>query len=62
VIDVSFTGADVKIAGRRPAIGSLITVGRVRGRVVRHTEAGVAVEFVEPVPGGTLTERLAALR
>jgi hypothetical protein len=62
VLDVSFTGADVKITGHRPAIGTILQVGKMRGRVVRYTEVGVAVEFIDPAPAKTLSERLTQLR
>ncbi len=58
IIDLSLTGANVKIS-HRPEIGALVRLGQLRGTVVRHSESGVAIEF-EDVPGGaTLTERLA---
>lgn len=44
VIDVSLSGAAIATAVR-PAIGSYIVVGSVRGKVVRHLEEGVAIEF-----------------
>jgi hypothetical protein len=30
---------------RRPAVGERVRVGRTEGRVVRHTDEGIAVEF-----------------
>ena len=47
IIDVSLSGAALALEVR-PAIGSGITVGRMRARVVRHFEDGVAVEFAMP--------------
>lgn len=44
VIDVSLSGAAVDLTVR-PAVGSPVTLGRMRGRVVRHLEDGIAVEF-----------------
>jgi hypothetical protein len=44
IIDVSQSGAGVATA-ERPPIGTLITLGKVQGRVVRHIEDGFAVEF-----------------
>jgi len=46
VIDVSLSGASVGTSAR-PAIGSHVTLGKLRGRVVRHHEHGVAVEFTD---------------
>lgn len=44
ILDLSLSGAALG-APIRPAIGSPITIGRLRGRVVRHFEEGIAVEF-----------------
>lgn len=44
IIDVSISGAGIA-TDQRPDIGSLITVGRVASRVIRHIEGGIAVEF-----------------
>jgi hypothetical protein len=44
VIDVSLSGAALK-AGVIPALGTHVLLGRMRGRVVRYLESGVAIEF-----------------
>jgi hypothetical protein len=44
IIDVSQSGAGIS-TDQRPAIGALVTLGKVQGRVVRHLEDGFAVEF-----------------
>ena len=44
VIDLSLSGAAIAI-NVRPALGTLIWVGNMRGRVVRHFDEGVAIEF-----------------
>jgi PilZ domain len=44
VIDVSESGAGVA-TDQRPPIGTLVTLGKVQGRVVRHLEDGFAIEF-----------------
>ncbi len=44
IIDLSLSGAAVEIAVK-PAIGVQITLGTMRGQVVRHFEDGVAIEF-----------------
>lgn len=44
IIDLSLSGAAVEM-NVRPAIGTVIWIGNMRGRVVRHFEEGVAVEF-----------------
>jgi len=46
VIDLSQSGAAVAIApDLRPAIGTMVTLGKTQGRVVRHIEDGFAIEF-----------------
>jgi hypothetical protein len=44
VIDMSLSGAAVA-CDQRPPIGSLVTLGKTQGRVVRHLEQGFAIEF-----------------
>ncbi len=44
IIDVSQSGAGIA-TDQRPPIGTLVTLGEVQGRVVRHLEDGFAIEF-----------------
>src|SRR5712691_277623 len=44
IIDVSLSGAAIATT-QRPDVGSPITIGRIPGRVVRHIEDGIAIEF-----------------
>lgn len=44
VLDISMSGAALGISVK-PAIGTSISVGKMRARVVRHTDDGIAVEF-----------------
>jgi hypothetical protein len=44
VIDLSLSGASLK-TDTRPRIGEEIMVGQMSGRVVRHHETGIGVEF-----------------
>jgi len=44
IIDISLSGAGIA-TGYRPEIGSLVTLGKIQGRVVRHLEEGFAIEF-----------------
>jgi hypothetical protein len=44
IIDVSESGAGIA-TDQRPPMGTLVTLGKVQGRVVRHLEEGFAVEF-----------------
>jgi hypothetical protein len=45
VIDISESGAAIG-TDQRPEIGTLITIGKTPGRVVRHLEEGFAIEFM----------------
>jgi hypothetical protein len=45
IIDISLSGAAIELAVR-PAMGTPVTLGRMRARVIRHFQDGVAVEFV----------------
>jgi len=44
MLDLSLSGAAVEI-NVRPAIGTPVTLGNMRGRVVRHFDDGIAIEF-----------------
>src|SRR5580692_11784864 len=44
IIDVSESGAGIA-TDQRPPIGTLVTLGKIQGRVVRHLEEGFAIEF-----------------
>jgi hypothetical protein len=44
VIDISQSGAAVA-TDQRPELGAPVTIGRTPGRVVRHLEDGIAIEF-----------------
>ena len=44
LIDLSLSGAAIAI-GVKPAIGSAVNLGKMRARVVRHLDNGVALEF-----------------
>ncbi|MGA7456979.1 MAG: PilZ domain-containing protein [Methyloceanibacter sp.] len=46
VIDVSLSGASVACT-LKPALGTMVILGRMRGRVVRHHELGIALQFIE---------------
>ncbi len=46
VIDLSVSGAALS-AEAVPDIGTVLAVGRIVGRVVRHLEGGFAVQFIE---------------
>jgi hypothetical protein len=46
VIDVSLSGASVACAVK-PPIDTVVILGRMRGRVVRHHDQGLALQFIE---------------
>jgi hypothetical protein len=46
VIDVSLSGASVACTVK-PDIGTMVILGRMRGRVVRHHDQGIALQFAE---------------
>ncbi len=45
IIDLSLSGAAVDIEVR-PAVGTPVTLGHMRGRIVRQFQEGVAIEFL----------------
>jgi hypothetical protein len=46
VIDVSLSGASVATAVK-PPLDTVVILGRMRGRVVRHHDQGIPLQFVE---------------
>ncbi|MDQ0455980.1 PilZ domain-containing protein [Rhizobium paknamense] len=57
IIDLSLSGAAVNVE-IRPALGSVVRLGSMRGRVVRHFLEGVAIEFTTLQSREALTEFL----
>jgi len=55
IIDVSESGAGIA-TDQRPPIGTLVTLGKVQGRVVRHLEEGFAIEFTRSLHPDFLEE------
>ena len=45
IIDMSLSGCAIATQ-ERPAMGAMVTIGKVQGRVVRHLENGFAIEFI----------------
>ncbi len=46
VMDLSESGAAIAVSLElRPVIGTMVTIGKTQGRVVRHIEDGFAIEF-----------------
>ncbi|HWW47551.1 MAG TPA: PilZ domain-containing protein [Xanthobacteraceae bacterium] len=59
LIDVSQSGAAVA-AKFRPQIGTLVTIGVLPARVVRHLDNGFALQFTHEQPIETLEDRVTA--
>jgi hypothetical protein len=57
IIDLSLSGAAVDI-DTRPAVGSPVRLGNMKGRIVRHFQEGVAIEFSGIQSREALTEFL----
>ena len=57
IIDVSLSGAAVAV-DIRPPLGCAVTLGRMRARVVRHFEDGIALEFAALQSADVLTNNL----
>jgi hypothetical protein len=48
VLDVSLDGVSLRTKAK-PAVGEIVNLGRSWGKVVRHHEEGVAIQFVQVV-------------
>ena len=57
IMDLSLSGAAVDLEVR-PAIGTAVRLGNMRGRIVRHFMEGVAIEFLSLQSRETLREFL----
>lgn len=53
VLDISISGAAVKTEVM-PSVGTYLMLGKMRGRVVRYLDHGVAIEFVKQLDRGQL--------
>jgi len=56
VLDLSLGGVSLK-TDRRPPVGEIVLIGQMAGRIARHHENGIGIEFVTPVPAVVPTER-----
>ncbi len=59
LIDISNSGAAVATK-ERPEVGSLVSIGKVPGRVVRHLDEGFAIEFTRMQHPDSLEEDVGA--
>lgn len=55
VIDISVSGASIK-TDVLPSVGTYLSLGRMRGRVVRFTSDGIAIEFMRALEQAKLAE------
>lgn len=55
VIDISVSGASIKTSVL-PSIGTYLSLGRMRGRVVRFTSDGIAIEFMRQIEPAKLAD------
>ena len=55
IIDISISGVGVVI-DKQPSIGARVIVGKTPGKVIRHFDNGIAVEFLRLVPSATFDE------
>ena len=53
VIDISLSGAAVTTEVM-PALGTYVMLGKMRGRVVRYIDSGIAIEFAKQMTPGSL--------
>jgi len=56
VLDMSMSGLSIEVAAR-PPLGEIVTIGSMRGRVVRHHDRGIGIEFLTQYAAPPLTGR-----
>jgi hypothetical protein len=59
VLDLSLGGVSLT-TDARPPIGEVVLIGQMAGRVARHHETGIAIEFVTSAPDKSAAEQQAA--
>jgi len=59
VLDLSLSGVSLK-TDQRPPVGEFVLIGQMAGRVARHHEDGVAIEFVGNAQGSATSDTPAA--
>lgn len=59
IIDLSLSGAAIAVE-YRPPVKSLVSLGRVQARVVRHLDEGFALEFIHEQLAETLEDSVTA--
>jgi hypothetical protein len=56
VVDLSISGVSLK-TDSRPPLGEIVLIGQMAGKVVRHHQEGIAIEFVTPQGGEKTNDR-----
>ncbi len=56
VLDLSVNGVSLK-TDVRPPIGEFVLIGQMAGRIARHHDEGIGIEFVGHQPANTLADR-----
>ncbi|HVU20193.1 MAG TPA: PilZ domain-containing protein, partial [Rhizomicrobium sp.] len=57
VMDLSVSGVSLK-TDVRPPIGEFVLIGQMAGRVARHHESGIGIEFIGGGPAHATAESL----
>lgn len=57
VLDLSVSGVSLK-TNMRPPIGEFVLIGQMAGRIARHHEQGIGIEFVGGTPSNITPDRL----
>jgi PilZ domain len=57
VIDISLSGAAVRV-DVMPSLGTYLMLGKMRGRIVRYVDSGIAIEFLRPLDSSQLSDQL----
>jgi hypothetical protein len=55
VVDISISGAAIK-TDIMPTHGTFVMLGRMKGKVVRYVDTGIAIEFVKQLDTGQLPD------
>ena len=56
VTDISLSGAAVKV-DVMPSLGTYLMLGKMRGRIVRYVDSGIAIEFMRPLDTTQLSDK-----
>ncbi len=57
ILDISLSGAAVKV-DVMPSLGTHLMLGKMRGRIVRYVEQGLAIEFLKPLNTSQLSSQI----